>query len=92
MNTRWIVSDVPTVEQVNEMVDATNIDRLVAAILCVRGFSPEEAKKFIDKDVSSLHDPFLLKDMNKAVVRIKKAIECHEKITVYGDYDADGVT
>ena len=92
MNTKWILSDVPTVEQVNEMVKATDLDRLVAAILCVRGFSPEDAKKFVEKDISCLHDPFLLKDMDKAVVRIKHAIETNERITVYGDYDADGVT
>mgnify|MGYP003306693705 CR=1 FL=1 len=92
MNTKWIVSDVPTVEQVNEMVEATDVDRLVAAILCVRGFSPEEAEKFIKKDISSLHDPYLLKDMDKAVERINIAIKNRQKITVYGDYDADGVT
>ena len=92
MNTRWIVSDVPTVEQVNKMVEATDLDRLVAAILCVRGFSPEEARTFVKKDIACLHDPFLLKDMDKAVIRIKSALENKEKITVYGDYDADGVT
>ena len=92
VNTKWIVSDVPTVEEVNKMVEATGVGRLVAAILCVRGFSPEDAVKFINKDKKCIHDPFLLKDMYKAIERINKALENNEKITVYGDYDADGVT
>ena len=92
VNTKWIVSDVPTVEQVNQMAEATGVGRLVAAILCVRGFSPDDAIKFINKDKNCIHDPFLLKDMDKAVERIKSAIKNHEKITIYGDYDADGVT
>ena len=92
MNTKWVVSDVPTVEEVNEMVEATGVGRLVAAILCVRGFSPIEAEKFINKDIKCIHDPFLLKDMDKAVERIYQALNNNEKITVYGDYDADGVT
>ena len=92
MNTKWVVSDVPTVEQVNEMSEAIGVGRLVAAILCVRGFSPDDALKFINKDKSCIHDPFLLKDMDRAVERIKKALSKGEKITVYGDYDADGVT
>lgn len=92
MNTKWVVSEVPTVEEVNAMVEATGVGRLVAAILCVRGFSPDDAVNFINKDKKCIHNPFLLKDMDKAVNRIHDAINNKEKITVYGDYDADGVT
>ena len=54
--------------------------------------TPEEAKTFFEPDLSYLHDPFLMKDMNIAVERISTAIKRNEKILVYGDYDVDGTT
>ena len=92
MNSKWIVSETPHNEKISKMAEKLNISRLLAAILCVRGFTPCEAEGFINKDMSSVYDPFLLKDMDKAVDRIQKAINENEIITVYGDYDADGVT
>lgn len=92
MNTKWSVAPVPSFDDVTKMCEATNTNRLVSAILCVRGFSPEEGRAFIKKDESQIYDPFILKDMDKAVNRINKAIKDGEKITIYGDYDADGVT
>lgn len=92
MDTKWVLADVPSVEKIDSMVAAVHTSRLVAAILCVRGFSPSEAEKFIKCDINDIYDPFLLKDMDKAAERIKKAKENGEKVTVFGDYDADGVT
>lgn len=66
----------------------------VARLLCNRGLTDGEAiRRFLENDLSAnLHDPFLLSDMAVAVARVEKAIENKEKITVYGDYDVDGIT
>ncbi len=66
---------------------------IIAKLLQNRGIdSPEKAERFFNGDLSGLHDPKLLKGMDRAVDRIKKAIENKEKIMVFGDYDVDGVT
>ena len=64
-----------------------------AKIAYERGVTTEEAlEDFLKADLSHLHDPYLLHDMDKAVARIRRAIENYEQILVYGDYDADGMT
>ena len=64
-----------------------------AQLLVNRGCAtPEEARSFLAKEEEQLHDPFLMKDMDKAVDRMDKAIRDHERILVYGDYDVDGTT
>ncbi len=78
---------------VNTFMKELSIPSIHAKILVSRGFSDvEEAKSFLHMEENCLHDPFLLYDMDKAVERIFKAVETGEQITVYGDYDADGVT
>ncbi|MDP8258336.1 MAG: single-stranded-DNA-specific exonuclease RecJ [Candidatus Aadella gelida] len=73
--------------------EALGVTPLFAQLLVNRGITtPRDAKTFLFGDLSSCHDPFLMKDMDKAVARIKEAIEKKEKILVYGDYDVDGVT
>ena len=63
------------------------------ALLCARGVaSAEEAREFLNPGPGSLHDPFLLNDMSRAVTRIRAALEGGETICVYGDYDVDGVS
>ncbi len=70
-----------------------NIDAIIAQILINRNiFDSVEAKQFLDGEISGLFDPFLMKDMDLAVSRIKKASEQNEKVLVFGDYDVDGVT
>ncbi|MBO5214234.1 MAG: single-stranded-DNA-specific exonuclease RecJ [Clostridia bacterium] len=66
----------------------------VARLLCNRGLTePEQIRKFLKNDLkTNLHDPFLLADMDKAVARVEQAIANRERITVYGDYDVDGIT
>lgn len=67
-------------------------DEFAVLLLNSRGITdPEEIAQFMDKEIE-LSDPFLIKDMDKAVMRIHKAVDNFEKICVYGDYDADGVT
>lgn len=72
---------------------ALKISNVTAQLLVNRGITgPEEAQQFLTCSFSGTYDPFLLKDMDKAVLRVKRAIERKEKILVYGDYDVDGIT
>ena len=67
--------------------------RLTAALLASRGVrTPEEAAGFLREDPGLLHDPMAMKDMDKAVARIRAAVEKKETVGVYGDYDVDGIT
>lgn len=71
----------------------TNLSEITARLLYIRGYrSTEEALRFLRLEETSLHDPFLMKDMAAAVERIEAALDGHEKIAIYGDYDVDGVT
>ena len=70
-----------------------NISSAAARMLVVRGIqSANEARQFIRPSLDKLHDPFLMKDMDKAVERLHQAITQGEKILIYGDYDVDGTT
>jgi single-stranded-DNA-specific exonuclease len=90
---KWIYSPVPPPEEVEALSKSLNINFYLAAILLQRGKSSfEEAKKFFRPSLDQLHDPFLIKDMEKAVTRLQLAINQKEKILVYGDYDVDGTT
>ena len=65
----------------------------ISRLLVLRGIkSLEEAEKFLNPSMSDLHDPFLMRDMDKAVNRLNKAMGAKEKILIYGDYDVDGTT
>ena len=65
----------------------------MCAILLQRGISDfESARKFFRPSLEELHDPFLMKGMQKAVARLKSALDANEKILIYGDYDVDGTT
>jgi single-stranded-DNA-specific exonuclease len=78
---------------VSALAKALNVSEIVAHLLVLRGIRTfEEAKLFFRPEISHLHDPFLMKDMQKAVDRIELAIVEKEKILVYGDYDVDGTT
>ena len=66
---------------------------LVAGIMASRGIeSPEEAAECLSREEFLTHSPFLMADMDKAVARINEALECGEKIAIFGDYDVDGIT
>ena len=80
-------------QQVLELAEALQIDEVLSNLLVQRGVNTfEDARYFFRPDLGHLHDPFLMQDMEKAVLRIEKAIAQNEKILVYGDYDVDGTT
>ena len=93
METRWLLNKPVDNQQVAEIAKVLNIDEHLATLLVQRGITNyEEAKTFFRPSLSQLHDPFLMKDMDKAVERILRAINEGEKVLVYGDYDVDGTT
>ena len=93
MEKRWSVKLSADQAIVNQLAIDLNIDKILANMLVHRGITNyEEAKKFFRPSLNDLHDPFLMKDMDKAIIRIEKAIKNQEKILVYGDYDVDGTT
>ncbi|MEL1245307.1 single-stranded-DNA-specific exonuclease RecJ [Flavobacterium sp. DGU11] len=90
---RWNLRPKPSPEKVNHLADALGIDKVVASLLVQRGVeSYEQARSFFRPSLNDLHDPYLMKDMDRAVARIESAIENHENILVFGDYDVDGTT
>jgi single-stranded-DNA-specific exonuclease len=93
METRWLLYEPVNNQQVAELTKALNIDEHLATLLVQRGITNfEEAKTFFRPSLDQLHDPFLMKDMDKAVERVLRAIDQGEKVLVYGDYDVDGTT
>lgn len=90
---KWKQMVQPEQKDVKELSEALDSSSLFAALCLQRGLHTEEqVQSFLQPNENWFHDPFLLYDMEKAVNRIKKAISNEEKITVYADYDADGVT
>lgn len=90
---RWTIKPKPGEEQIKAMATMLGVDGLVAQLLLQRGITTfEEAKNFFRPQLSQLHDPFLMKDMEVAVARIEEAVAKGENILVYGDYDVDGTT
>lgn len=90
---RWTLKPKPEEQQVVALANELKVDPLVAFLLLQRGIdSFEAAKDFFRPELSQLHDPFLMKDMDVAVERIERAIAEGENILVYGDYDVDGTT
>jgi single-stranded-DNA-specific exonuclease len=89
---RWVIK-TPHPKLQKEISDALNIHPVIAQLLVNRDItSVEDAKHFFYAHESKLHDPFLLKDMDKAVARIKQAQDNRESVLIFGDYDVDGVT
>jgi single-stranded-DNA-specific exonuclease len=90
---RWTIKSKPSEDTVKHLAQALNVEDFVATLLVQRGIETfEDAKRFFRPSLDDLHDPYLMKDMEKAVERIEKAIENQENILVFGDYDVDGTT
>ena len=93
---QWNISYRPNEQseaEIRQMALETNLSEITARLLYIRGYrTTEEALRFLRLEEASLHDPFLMKDMEQAVARIELALERGEKIAIYGDYDVDGVT
>ncbi|MFD0794293.1 single-stranded-DNA-specific exonuclease RecJ [Mucilaginibacter litoreus] len=93
MNKRWILKDPASPEIIQKLSAELNISAVLAGTLAQRGVKDfEEARYFFRPNELHLHDPFLMKDMEKAINRINAAISANEKILIYGDYDVDGTT
>ena len=90
---QWKLKDRPDEKLVQNLEKELNIPHKNAYLLVQRGiYTYEQARTYFRPSLSDLHDPFLMKDMHKAVERIEKAIANQEKILIYGDYDVDGTT
>lgn len=93
MNKRWIYKAHPSPDRIKNLSEEINVNPYLSAMLLQRGIeSFAAAKDFFRPSLNHLHDPFLMKDMHRAVDRLKQAIDKTEKILVYGDYDVDGTT
>ncbi len=90
---RWNLKSKPEKEKVQALQNALQVDEIIATLLVQRGIETfEQAKTFFRPTLEDLHNPYLMKDMDKAVSRIEKAIANNENILVFGDYDVDGTT
>jgi single-stranded-DNA-specific exonuclease len=90
---RWAIKPKPSEEKVKNLARDLKVEEFVATLLVQRGIETyEEARQFFRPTLEDLHNPYLMKDMDKAVERIELAIENGENILVFGDYDVDGTT
>ena len=90
---RWSLKQNPDPEIVQHLITSLNVTPLIANLLAQRGVTTfDQAKLFFRPSLTHLYDPYLMKDMDKAVARIEKAILANERILVFGDYDVDGTT
>lgn len=90
---RWTLKTEPDGAVVADLAAALKIEPLLSKLLVQRGITNfEAARQFFRPSLAALHDPFLMKDMQKAVDRLEEAFKTGEKILVFGDYDVDGTT
>ena len=90
---RWTLRHKQDMAKVQELAQVLQVDTSIASLLLQREIDTyDKAKSFFRPSIDELHDPFLMKDMDKAVTRIEKAIAQGENILVFGDYDVDGTT
>lgn len=90
---RWNLKPKPDTDKINHLTNVLSIDQITATLLLQRGIETfDQARKFFRPELDDLHDPYLMKDMDKAVERIEKAVQNNENILVFGDYDVDGTT
>ena len=93
MKKRWVQATAGDKETKSLLAQQLGIDHSLAEVLVQRGIHTfDEAKHFFRPALKDLHDPFLMKDMDKAIERIDNALESGERILIYGDYDVDGTT
>lgn len=90
---RWILRKDYDLEVVEKLADSLGVDKILATLLVERGVTTfDEAKRFFRPGLDQLHDPFLMKDMDRAIARINEAIRKKERMLIYGDYDVDGTS
>ncbi len=90
---RWNLLSKPEKTKVQQLQNELQVPEIIASLLVQRGIETyEQARTFFRPTLHDLHDPYLMKDMDKAVARIEKAVQNQENILVFGDYDVDGTT
>ncbi|POS03053.1 exonuclease RecJ [Flavobacterium croceum DSM 17960] len=90
---RWNIQSTPNTQKLQHLQNELQVDTTIATLLLHRGIETyEQAKQFFRPTWHDLHNPYLMKDMDKAVARIEKAIANNENILIFGDYDVDGTT
>ncbi|NLA23562.1 MAG: single-stranded-DNA-specific exonuclease RecJ, partial [Bacteroidales bacterium] len=90
---RWVLKEQAEKDKVERLSKELNVNSVIANLLVQRGIETyDEARVFFRPELNDLHDPFLMKDMDKAVERLEAAIKNKEKVLIYGDYDVDGTT
>jgi len=93
LDKKWIVKEPGNPALVRQLTSELGVDQTLANLLVQRSIkSQAEARSFLRPQLDQLHDPFLMKDMDKAVERLTWALNKSEKILIYGDYDVDGTT
>ncbi len=89
----WKIKENGHSDDIRRLAEELTISPVITTLLTQRGINTfDQAKAFFRPDLDSLYDPFLMKDMDKAVERLESAIKNNERILVYGDYDVDGTT
>lgn len=91
MQKKWVIKDYDK-DQVLKLKNDFKLTDIMSKLLLARDVKYNEIDKFLNGTLKDIKDPYLLKDMNKLVDRIDKAIQDKEKICIYGDYDVDGIT
>ena len=90
---RWTLKPEPNPNITSNLAQELGVDNTIAKLLVQRGIETfEQAKSFFRPSLENLHNPYLMKDMDRAVERIESAIKNGENILVFGDYDVDGTT
>jgi single-stranded-DNA-specific exonuclease len=90
---RWNIKPKPSKQKLQQLSEALKVDENISTLLLQRGIETyDDARQFFRPSLDDLHHPYLMKDMDKAVIRIEKAIANNENILIFGDYDVDGTT
>jgi len=90
---KWFIKPTPSPTEIENLCKAINVNNTLGSMLLQRGINTfDQAKAFFRPQLTDMHNPFLMKDMDKAVARLQKAITNHESIIIFGDYDVDGTT
>jgi single-stranded-DNA-specific exonuclease len=93
MNLKWVIKPIPDLEKVQQLQETIKATRVFSSLMIQRGLNKaDQVKEYFNPNLNQLHDPFIMRDMDKAVARIEQALEEGQKIMVYGDYDVDGTT
>ncbi|RSK37659.1 single-stranded-DNA-specific exonuclease RecJ [Hymenobacter metallilatus] len=93
MEKRWIRKPAPDAEQVRHLADALRVNEAIISLLCQRNVCTfEDARAYFRPSLEQLPDPLLMRDMDRAVNRLLKALHLGERVLVFGDYDVDGTT